>query len=164
MRLDLLPTFDAKTKLVNVVVETPRGCRNKYAYNPDLGAMELRKVLPLGHAFPFDFGFVPQTKGSDGDPLDILVLADEALVTGCVVACRVIGVIVARQTEGRHSERNDRLIAVPRATQRFAQVHTLSQLEAGVLADIRTSLFPTMNSKEKRSGRCVTKTPRPLCA
>ena len=70
----VLPTFDAaEDGALLAVVETPKGSRNKYAFNQDLSAFELRKVLPRGMIFPFDFGFVPSTKVADGDPLDVLI-------------------------------------------------------------------------------------------
>lgn len=71
-------SLDADDKhLVIVVIETPKGSRNKYAYDPKEHIFELKKVLPAGMAFPYDFGFVPSTRGGDGDPLDVLVLMDE---------------------------------------------------------------------------------------
>ena len=66
-------TFDAKTGELRVVIETPKGSRNKYDYDPDCDCLELATVLPEGMSFPYDFGFVPSTLGEDGDPLDILV-------------------------------------------------------------------------------------------
>jgi inorganic pyrophosphatase len=69
-------------------------------------------VLPAGAVFPFDFGFVPSTRGGDGDPLDILVLMDASAFAGCLVPCRLIGVIGAEQSEDGRTERNDRLLAV----------------------------------------------------
>jgi inorganic pyrophosphatase len=80
-----------------VVVETPKGSRNKYAFHPDNRVFELKKVLPAGMALPYDFGFLPSTKGGDGDPLDVLVLMDEPAFPGCVLKCRVIGVIEGEQ-------------------------------------------------------------------
>ena len=61
---------------LNVVIETPKGSRNKYNYDEKLGLFKLGGVLPSGASFPFDFGFVPSTVGGDGDPLDVLVLLD----------------------------------------------------------------------------------------
>jgi inorganic pyrophosphatase len=75
-------TFDAKTGTLRVVIETPKGSRNKYNYDPDCDCMELGTVLPEGMLFPYDFGFVPSTLGDDGDPLDILVLMDPPVVPG----------------------------------------------------------------------------------
>jgi len=74
-RLDPLVSQDKQ--LLRVIVETPKGSRNKFAFNPDEHTFELKKVLPAGMAFPYDFGFVPSTKGDDGDPIDVLVLMDE---------------------------------------------------------------------------------------
>ncbi len=87
-----------------MVVETPKGSRNKYAFDPHNRVFELRKVLPAGMAFPYDFGFLPSTKGGDGDPLLVLVLMDEPAFPGCVLKCRVIGVIEAEQ--GNKKKRN----------------------------------------------------------
>ena len=65
-----------------MIIETPKGSRNKYAYDPQERIFELRKVLPAGMAFPY-FGFVPSTTAGDGDPLDVLVLMDEPAFPGC---------------------------------------------------------------------------------
>src|SRR4051812_36568224 len=109
-----LPAFDDdEDGIVNVVIETPKGSRNKIAYDPQRKLFELKSVLPTGWAFPFDFGFIPGTRGEDGDPLDVLVLMDEPACTGCLVRSRLIGVIRAKQTERNGDrQRNDRLIAV----------------------------------------------------
>src|ERR1700710_72571 len=95
-----LPAFDKGDKnLIVVIIETPKGSRNKYAYDVKEHIFELKKVLPAGMAFPYDFGFVPSTRGGDGDPLDVLVLMDEPAFAGCLVAARLVGVITAPQTE-----------------------------------------------------------------
>jgi inorganic pyrophosphatase len=62
---------------VQVLVETPRGCRNKYKLDEETGRMKLSKVMPEGMVFPYDFGLFPGTEGDDGDPLDVLILHDE---------------------------------------------------------------------------------------
>jgi inorganic pyrophosphatase len=111
--LPFFPPRDEDDKqLFKVVVETPKGSRNKYAFDPDNRVFELKKVLPAGMAFPYDFGFLPSTKGGDGDPLDVLVLMDEPAFPGCVLKCRVIGVIEGEQGNKKRKERNDRLVAI----------------------------------------------------
>src|SRR4051812_15075878 len=100
---------------ISVTIETPRGSRNKFKYEPAKKVYSLSKILPEGMVFPYDFGFVPATKGDDGDPLDVLVLTDEPLFPGCVVECRLIGVIELTQEEAGKKERNDRLIAAAQA-------------------------------------------------
>src|SRR5579863_4714765 len=77
-----------EANLITVIIETPKGSRNKYAYDPRDRIFTLKKVLPAGMAFPYDFGFVPSTRGGDGDPLDVLVLMDEAAFPGCKLLCR----------------------------------------------------------------------------
>jgi inorganic pyrophosphatase len=84
---------------VEVVIETPKGSRNKYAYDPAKRAFKLSKVLAEGMMFPYDFSFVPGTKSADGDPLDVLVLMDAPTFPGCMLDCELIGVIEAEQEE-----------------------------------------------------------------
>src|SRR6202051_3486191 len=86
-------------KSLRVVIKTPKESRNKFAFNEDECVFELKKVLPAGMAFPYDFGFVPSTKADDGDPVDVLVLMDEPAFSGCVLKCRPIGVIQGEQGE-----------------------------------------------------------------
>ena len=97
---------------MSVVIETPRGSRVKYKFDEELQALRLKSVLPQGMLFPFNFGFVPQTTGGDGDPLDVLLLMDEALIPGCVATVRLIGVMAVEQTVRGEVQRNDRLLAV----------------------------------------------------
>src|SRR5271156_1627599 len=66
-----------KEGLVQVIIETPAGSRNKFAYDPDQGIFALKKVLPAGMVFQYDFGFLPLTIAPDGDPIDVLLLMDE---------------------------------------------------------------------------------------
>jgi inorganic pyrophosphatase len=91
---------------VQIVIETPRGSRNKYKYDEKLHLFRLNSVLPAGSAFPYDFGYVPGTKAEDGDPIDVLVLMDQPAFTDCVVEARLIGVIEAEQTEDAEDAHN----------------------------------------------------------
>src|SRR3954468_2849328 len=111
--MTLPPTFLPNTNTVNAVIETPHGSRNKYGYNQPYDFFELGKVLPAGTSFPYDFGFIPYTKGADGDPLDILVINDSPTFPGCVISVRVIGVLIAEQKKEKESlVRNDRIVGV----------------------------------------------------
>jgi len=125
-----------KPEQQRVIIETPRGSRNKYKYDTDTGRMRFSKVLPEGMMFPYDFGFIPNTKAEDGDPLDVLVLSDEPMFPGCQVDCRVVGVLKANQRENGEEKRNDRLIAVVDGSVLYAGVHQLSDLEPTVLKQI----------------------------
>jgi inorganic pyrophosphatase len=83
-----------------VVIETPKGSRNEYDYDPDCDFFDLATVLPAGMFFPYDFGFVPSTIGQDGDPLDVLVLMDAPGVPGCIVRAKRVGAIRANYAKG----------------------------------------------------------------
>jgi inorganic pyrophosphatase len=122
---------------LNVVIETPKGSRNKYEYDERLRLFKLSGVLPSGASFPFDFGFVPKTLGGDGDPLDVLVLMDEAAFVGCLVRARLVGVIEAEQTErDGETTRNDRLIGVAAESRLLARVNTLASLGPDLIEEI----------------------------
>ena len=84
----LNPADSDDDQLLRVVIETPKGSRNKFAFNAKERIFELKKVLPSGMAFPYDFGFVPSTLAGDGDPIDVLVLMDEPAFPGCALSCR----------------------------------------------------------------------------
>src|SRR4051794_30057700 len=88
MKFDKIRPMD--DKLVNVIIETPAGSQNKFNYDPKLRIFKLKKALPMGTVFPFDFGFVPNTQAPDGDPLDVLVLMDQHAFSGCLVQCRLL--------------------------------------------------------------------------
>jgi inorganic pyrophosphatase len=134
--LEKLKPFDRKSGNLNVVIETPKGCRNKYAFDFDLRAYRLKGVLPQGSVFPFDFGSIPGTKGDDGDPLDVLLLMDEPAFTGCVLEARLLGVIEAEQTKNGKTERNDRLVAIAAESHQHSGVKTLGDLDRALLDEI----------------------------
>jgi inorganic pyrophosphatase len=105
----------AADDVFHVVVESPRGSTVKLKWDPDLGAMSVSRPLNLGLAFPFDWGFVPSTKGPDGDPIDALVYWDVSSYPGVVIPCRAIGLVKVDQRDagGEGRIRNDRIVAVP---------------------------------------------------
>jgi inorganic pyrophosphatase len=142
-----LKTFDKDGNL-NAVIETSRGGRTKLAFDQKLDAFTAKKVLPQGMSFPFDFGFIPSTLGDDEDPIDVLVLMDEALPTGTVVPSRLIGVIEAEQTdEDGETTENSRLIAVADGCQIFSDVKKLSDLPHTVVKQIE-HFFVVYNQEE----------------
>jgi inorganic pyrophosphatase len=128
--------FDSDGDKINVIVDTPRGSRNKFKYDEGSRLFKLGGVLPAGASFPFDFGFVPATQGEDGDPLDVLLLMDEPTFVGCLVSARLIGVIKAEQTEDGKTTRNDRLIAVAAESRNHREVRALKQLSENLLEEI----------------------------
>jgi len=98
-----------------------RGSRVKLKYSPDLNAFVVSRPLVLGITYPYDWGFVPSTRASDGDPVDAMVVFDAPTYPGVVISCRPLAVLAIEQnakTGGR--ERNDRILVVPVAAKRSA--------------------------------------------
>ena len=132
-----LLSFDTDDKeLIQVIIETPKGSRNKYAYDVEQKIFELKKVLPAGMDFPYDFGFIPSTRADDGDPLDVLLLMDEPAFPGCLVRARLIGAIEGEQSEDGKKERNDRLVAVAEKCHLFNDVKKLADLPPNLLEEL----------------------------
>lgn len=139
-----------KTTEIAVVIETPRGGRNKYKFDNETGRLKLSKIMPEGMVFPFDFGFIPGTKSPDGDPLDILLLHDETTFPGCQIDCRLVGVFKSREfREGKESE-NDRILAVATASILFAKVYELSDLEPTLLRQLEEFFVNYKKAREIR--------------
>ena len=124
----LSPQDSNNKQMLRVVIETPKGSRNKFAFDADQHIFELKKVLPAGMTFPYDFGFIPTTKADDGDPIDVLVLMDEPAFPGCVLTCRPIGVIEGEQGEKKRKERNDRIVAIEQDAHSWADVRRIDDL------------------------------------
>jgi inorganic pyrophosphatase len=130
------PAVDLTTGILNVIIETPKGSRNKYAFNKNMYIFTLKGVLPVGSNFPFDFGFLPSTLGEDGDPLDIMILMDEPAFPGCLIPSRLLGVIEAEQTENNKIIRNDRLIAVADKSRLHKDIRSLKDINRSLLLEI----------------------------
>lgn len=136
MSLSKLPPTDRESGDLNVIIDTPKGSRNKFSWDEKRQLFELSGMLPAGAVFPYDFGFIPNTRGGDGDPLDVLVLMDEPAFTGCLVRSRLLGVIEAEQTEKGKTERNDRLIAVASKSRTNSDLKSITDLNPKLLEEI----------------------------
>ncbi len=111
LHYDKIPTFpdDEQKKegaVVYAVMETPQKTRHKYAFDAKIGIFMLKQTLASGLEWPYDYGFVPQTLGHDGDPLDILLLHDEPTFPGCLVKARILGIIRI----DKNGVQNDRIL------------------------------------------------------
>lgn len=131
-----LKPLNKKDGILQVIVETPKGSRNKFAYDPVQRVFTLRKVLPAGMTFPYDFGFLPRTMAADGDPIDVLLLMDEPAFPGIAIRARLIGVIEGEQADGKKTNRNDRLVAVAEANHEYANIKKLSDLPRQFLREL----------------------------
>lgn len=163
--LTLPHCLDREAMTVRAIVETPAGHRTKFDYDSESGLFALHGVLPAGMAFPMAFGFVPNTLAEDGDPIDIVLLADEGLPVGCLAVVKLLGVIEACQTE-RDGERNrnDRLIGRILKSRIYADVHDLDCLGHAMVHEL-TSFFETYNDlKGKRFDVRAISDPERACA
>jgi inorganic pyrophosphatase len=145
-----LKPIDKKEGLLQVVIETPKGSRNKFAFDPDQGIFALKKVLPAGMAFPYDFGFLPRTRADDGDPIDVLLLMDEPAFPGCAVRARLVGVIEGEQVNGQKKIRNDRIVAVAEANHMYANIRRLEDLPAHFLKELEDFFVNYHNLEGKK--------------
>jgi len=143
-----------------VVIETPKGSRNKYAFDSDDQVFVLKKVLPAGMAFPYDFGFVPSTTAEDRDPVDVLVLMDEPAFTGCVLKCRLVGVIEGEEIAGKKKVRNDRLVAVERDNHSYASIKHIDDLGKAFVKELEAFFVNYHSLSSKRYSILGVRGPR----
>jgi inorganic pyrophosphatase len=135
--LTTLPNhLDGKKCQCSAIIETPKGSRNKFDYDPESNLFMLGGLLPEGMMFPFDFGFIPSTLGDDGDPLDIMVLMDAPAHVGCLMDVRIIGIIEAKQTEDGKTESNDRLLGVAVHSYDHEDLHSMDDVSKTLLAQV----------------------------
>ncbi len=152
-RMKLTP-LDGDDDTLQVIVETPRNCRNKFKFDEKLQRFKLSKVLPAGAQFPYDFGYIPGTLAEDGDPIDVLLLMDEAAFPGCVVGARLIGVIEGTQTESGTTTRNDRLIAVAKPAHDYRDLKSLKDINENLLKELE-HFFISYNSVSGKEYRIL---------
>ncbi|MDB5288037.1 MAG: hypothetical protein JWR05_2986 [Mucilaginibacter sp.] len=132
---------------INIIIESPKGSGHKYDFEPELNRFKLKKILPAGMVFPFDFGFIPNTKGEDGDPLDVVVISEISCFPGCCIDCRIIGAIKVNQTErDGKTMRNDRYFAVPVVSQLFSNINSIHELPEAILNQVE-SFFKNYNQQ-----------------
>jgi inorganic pyrophosphatase len=116
-----------------VVIEIPKGSKNKYELDKETGLLRLDRVLHSAVYYPADYGFIPRTYCDDGDPLDALVLGQEAVFPLTIVEARAIGVMRMRDEKGI----DDKIVAISVRDPAFADYTDKSQLPAHVLREIR---------------------------
>ncbi|MBE7170011.1 MAG: inorganic diphosphatase [Williamsia sp.] len=134
--MKLPAAFVKESENIHVVVECTRGSHHKINYDPASEMFKLSEIFPAGVVFPFEFGFVPHTKADDGDPFDVILLADDPLFTGCLAEARLIGVIEAEQTDEGKRIRNDRAIAVAVESKQYKSIKTMDELDKNFVDDM----------------------------
>ncbi len=117
---------------VEVVIEIPKGSRNKYESDHDTGEVWLDRMLFTATMYPADYGFFPRTLGEDGDPLDAMVLLDEPTFPGCHIRARPIGVFWMSDEKGPDAK----VLTVPATDPRWADVAEIDDLPHHLLDEI----------------------------
>ncbi len=130
---------------VEVFVEIPRGSRNKYEYDKARRVFVLDRVLYSSVHYPTDYGFIPETLGADGDPLDALVIVNEPTFPGCVIPARPIGLLDMCDDKGD----DEKVLAVPLGDPRFESVLALTDISSHWLREIE-NFFRTYKTLEDR--------------
>lgn len=141
--------WDKKKRVCNAFIETPKGGRNKFKYSEKHKVFELGGLLPEGLSFPFDFGFIPRTRGDDGDPLDVLVLMEEPTHVGCLLQVRILGVLLAEQMEGKTREVNDRLLAAAVHSYAHEKLSHIDQVNKSILDQVEQFFVSYNKSRGK---------------
>ena len=140
------PAFTGKDN-IHAVIETPRDSRNKYTYDKRSGMFFLKKCLPAGLSFPLDFGFIPNTIAEDGDPMDVLVFMEEPGFPGCILECRVVGILAAQQEKDGKLIRNDRVLGVACLSKLFDKIESPADIGKQFLNEL-INFFELYHKKE----------------
>lgn len=141
-------------KPIEVIIETPKGSTEKYSFEPVKNLFKLKKILPAGMVFPYDFGFIPDTKGEDGDPLDVMVLSEYRSFPGCLVECRIIGAILAEQSSEKGMIRNDRFVAVCTLSNIYKHYESIEDFPKKTLEQLEL-FFTTYNKAEGKKFKII---------
>jgi inorganic pyrophosphatase len=120
------------TSEIDVVIEIPRGSRNKYEYDHEAHVFRLDRRLFTATVYPADYGFIPDTLSEDGDPLDALVLLEDATFPGCWITARPVGVFWMEDDAGPDAK----ILCVPAGDPRWSQVADMADLPAFLVDEI----------------------------
>jgi len=126
-----LPTGRDVPNIINAIIEIPKGSSNKYEYDKELNVFKLDRTLYSPVHYPGAYGFLPQTHGEDGDPLDVVVIVDNPTFTGCLIEVRPLGVLIMRDDMGL----DHKILAVPVNDPKMREVHGLQHLPSHYLAE-----------------------------
>jgi inorganic pyrophosphatase len=133
-------------KTIEAVIEIPKGSRNKYEYDEKRHVFRLDRVLYSSVHYPTDYGYIPNTRASDGDHLDILVLIEEPTFTGCLMAVRPVGMLSMRDEKGT----DEKILAVAVNDPRFQHIHSLNEVPPHLLKEIENffTIYKSLEGKE----------------
>lgn len=133
MNIKALPRGEKYPEEFNVVIEIPKGSRNKYEYDEELDIIKLDRVAYTAMAHPYDYGFIPETRSEDGDHLDAFVVLDTSVFPGCLVVARPVGLLNMIDD----GEKDEKIIAVPAHDVRFNHITSIEQLTPHIKSEIQ---------------------------
>lgn len=127
-----IPTGSDPPDDLNVVIEIPRGSRNKYELDKDTGLFRFDRLLYSAVHYPGDYGFIPRTLGGDGDPLDVLVMTTVPTFPGCLIGVRPLGVFLMRDDKGE----DEKVLAVPTEDPLYDEYRSLEDVAPHYLREV----------------------------
>lgn len=145
MSIATIPPGPNVPDVVNVLVEIPRGSQNKYEFDKELNVLKLDRVLFTSMIYPADYGYIPQTLGLDGDPLDAMVLMTNPVPPGVLMEARPIGVLEMID----QGDNDEKILCVPVGDPRFAGISDIGDVEEAVKNEI-AHFFATYKQLEKK--------------
>lgn len=129
----MIPPGTTTPSVVNMIVEIPKGKRNKFEIDKQTGLIKLDRYLYSSSVYPGDYGFIPQTLAEDGDPLDVLVMVNEPTFSGCLIQARVVGMFKMKD----RGLNDYKVLGVPHADPLFKQLTELEDVAEHFLKEVR---------------------------
>ncbi|MBP9818148.1 inorganic diphosphatase [Candidatus Shapirobacteria bacterium] len=142
-----IPIGKKAPKTVNTIIEIPTNTKNKFEFDEELGVIKLDRVLHSSVTYPFDYGFIPETRCGDGDHLDVMVITNFPVFPGCLVEVRPIGTLLMEDEHGQ----DEKVLAVPCHNPAYRHIKTLRQVSPHLLEEIVHfwSTYKLMEKKDK---------------
>ena len=142
-----IPIGKKSPKVVNTIIEIPTNTKNKFEFDEELGVIKLDRVLHSSVIYPFDYGFIPETRCGDGDHLDVMVITNFPVFPGCLVEVRPIGTLIMEDEHGQ----DEKVLAVPCHNPAYRHIKTLKQVSPHLLDEIVHfwSTYKLLEKKDK---------------
>jgi len=128
----LITLGDKSPKVVNAIIEIAKQTSNKYEYDEELDIIKLDRVLHSPMFYPVDYGFIPETRSKDGDHLDVMVLTNAPVFTGCLLEVRPVGVLIMSDEHGE----DEKILAVPLKNPVYDETKKLSDVPEHCLKEL----------------------------
>lgn len=123
---------DESPKIVNAIIEIPKNTSNKYEYDEKMDIIKLDRVIHSPMFYPVDYGFIPDTRSKDGDHLDVMVVTNSPVFTGCLLEVRPVGVLIMTDEAGD----DEKILAVPLKNPNYNEFQKLSDVPEHLLKEL----------------------------